>query len=398
MTNRLFALACALLVIASPATLSGQVLSPWWPQIRSYCPAALRGDGWAMARLCLEALLSDDPVHFVAASIIPQSGIGAGVGVNRDPNGMSGNINLRGDLVITTKGFWATDDTLSWAPRIGPPANGRPRFQLYGQYRDLAALSFYGLGAASSKTAYTFGGHEIVGGTRVDWPLALRVTATAGAEYRRWRLDAPTDAFSVIRAFTEESVPGIAHQPGFAHYRGGLYVHSPGDSPSATVNAVYAIYQDLEGGRYSFEQFEMRAAKRLSLGSDTFTAKGLATFSRAFSGGAIPFYYEPTLGGSDVDGFDTLRGFADYRFRGAHRLLAQLEFSHRMWLDWLFLTGFYDAGMVGMTRSDLTMSALRQDYGMGVALVLAKQVQFRAYLAFGGGEGVVPGYKLSQGY
>jgi hypothetical protein len=51
--------------------------------------------------------------------------------------------------------------------------------------------------------------------------------------------------------------------------------------------------------------------------------KELLTASYLGSNRLVPFYYQPTLGGTDIEGVDTLRGLVDYRLRASNRILLQ---------------------------------------------------------------------------
>jgi hypothetical protein len=58
--------------------------------------------------------------------------------------------------------------------------------------------------------------------------------------------------------------------------------------------------------------------------------KELLTASYLGSNRLVPFYYQPTLGGTDIGGVDTLRGLVDYRLRASNRILLQVEFYHNI--------------------------------------------------------------------
>jgi hypothetical protein len=115
--------------------------------------------------------------------------------------------------------------------------------------------------------------------------------------------------------------------------------------------------------------------------------------SHASDGSVIPFYMQPTIGGSDIDSLTSLRGFADYRFRAPDATFLQLEYSVPIWgpLGGLL---FYDAGNVGQTLSGLSFAHLRQDAGAGATVRFGGSVVAQAYLAMGAGHGVHLGYNL----
>src|SRR5262249_17320847 len=47
----------------------------------------------------------------------------------------------------------------------------------------------------------------------------------------------------------------------------------------------------------------------------------------------VPFYFQPTLGGTDINGNRVLASYEDYRFRGPNVLLFQESFEHSIG-DW----------------------------------------------------------------
>jgi len=106
----------------------------------------------------------------------------------------------------------------------------------------------------------------------------------------------------------------------------------------------------------------------------------------------VPFYLDETLGGADIYGNDTLRGFVDYRFRGPSRMLFQAEFRHRVWGPFGLYT-FADSGKVAQTSSDLAFEHMRHDYGIGMYISATNRIVLRAYLGFGSGEGIRPNFK-----
>jgi hypothetical protein len=67
----------------------------------------------------------------------------------------------------------------------------------------------------------------------------------------------------------------------------------------------------------------LAAGDRLSCLAGTVTVAGRVTVSYTGLGRSVPFYLQPTLGGADFEGIDTLRGLVDYRLRAPNRLLAQ---------------------------------------------------------------------------
>lgn len=117
--------------------------------------------------------------------------------------------------------------------------------------------------------------------------------------------------------------------------------------------------------------------------------------SRSSGLSAIPFYMEPTVGGSDIDSRVSLRGFPDYRFRDRDATFAQVEYSVPIH-DPVGLLAFYDAGTVGPNFQSLSFAHLRQDGGLGAIFRLQGQTVGQAYIAWGAGHGATLGYNLTK--
>lgn len=109
----------------------------------------------------------------------------------------------------------------------------------------------------------------------------------------------------------------------------------------------------------------------------------------------IPFYLQPTVGGSDINSLISLRGFPNYRFRDRNAVFVQAEYSVPI-VDPVGLLLFYDAGRVGSRLSDLTFSHLRQDAGFGATFSLQKNVAAQTYVAWGAGHGPTLNYSFSK--
>jgi hypothetical protein len=114
--------------------------------------------------------------------------------------------------------------------------------------------------------------------------------------------------------------------------------------------------------------------------------------SKTGSGSTVPFYLQPTVGGSDIDSRLSLRAWPDYRFRGPDALFVQTNYI----LPLYNILVFYDAGTVGPTFSSLSFAGLRQDAGVGVALSLGGHIAAQGYLAMGAGHGPTFGYNFTK--
>jgi hypothetical protein len=391
--------------------------TPWWPEVRRECPPVFRSgttDKWSHLETCLVDVLSDDPIHPVVASIAPMSGLGAGLSSGWDLSHGRDQTDLAARALASVDKSWELAAEYTIAPRLrGSPARtpDRPRFDAYATAQELSQLAFYDIGPSSSRASRRFGEHELEGGADYTTPLTEWLRIGGRLEVRRPSLEGHMDV-------DEATAPGITSQPTFVHYDAIVQLHHPSSPPTdADAMLDYHVFEDLDGGHYSFGRLTAlltwsRALARL-VPSDasspslvdrvfcheakvrdcdygTITLRGRLAVSNTFERSVVPFYYQPTLGGTDIDGYDTLRAFADYRFRSPDDWLGQVEYGHPIWGP-LGLLVFYDVGQVA-----LSATRVRQDFGVGASVTMLGDVVLRAYLAVGGGEGLGSGLKLAQ--
>ncbi|HEY2462272.1 MAG TPA: hypothetical protein VGI16_15795 [Candidatus Acidoferrum sp.] len=197
--------------------------------------------------------------------------------------------------------------------------------------------------------------------------------------------------------------PGLSSQPNLFHYEISLHPHYPAQPPFNTDYLIsYGAYQDHDTGEFSFRQlrfnlynniypFHVTApdCTRIRNKDIFFTLHALIVASDASAGHSVPFYLQPTLGGTDANNDPTLRGFNDFQFRGPNAILMQAEYNHRLW-KYLGAYAFYDAGKVTLLKSDLNFVDLRQSYGFGVSFWMNDLVLFKIYVGLGSGQGAHP--------
>ena len=101
----------------------------------------------------------------------------------------------------------------------------------------------------------------------------------------------------------------------------------------------------------------------------------------------VPFYFQPTLGGSDINGNPSLSSYQDYRFRAPNLLLLRESFEHSIgkWpLGFVFMA---DEGKLGLARGDLGSSPWLHSFSTGLTLRAGGFPQVFLLFAFGGPEG-----------
>jgi hypothetical protein len=108
--------------------------------------------------------------------------------------------------------------------------------------------------------------------------------------------------------------------------------------------------------------------------------------SIASGGSVVPFYFQPTLGGSDINGSFALNSYQDYRFRAPNTLLLRETLDHTLYGP-VGLTLIADQGKVALTRGDIEFSHLRHSFAAGLNVRAGGLPQIYFLFAFGGKEG-----------
>jgi hypothetical protein len=112
----------------------------------------------------------------------------------------------------------------------------------------------------------------------------------------------------------------------------------------------------------------------------------LISESAASAGSVVPFYFQPTLGGSDIMGNPVLSSYADYRFRAPNVLLLRESLEHSIWgpLGFSFIA---DQGKVALARGDVDFQNLKHSFATGITLRAGGVPQIFILFAWGGNEG-----------
>jgi hypothetical protein len=90
----------------------------------------------------------------------------------------------------------------------------------------------------------------------------------------------------------------------------------------------------------------------------------LATRSSPGSDSSVPFYFQPTLGGSDINGQRLLAGYDDYKFRGPNLIALQESIEHSLWGP----IGIYllaEQGKVTPEGADFGSGSLARSFAVG---------------------------------
>jgi hypothetical protein len=256
----------------------------------------------------------------------------------------------------------------------------------------LANERFFGLGGNSRRaeeTSFAWDSRYVTGTLSVTGPAGLTVTAAASTMTATTADGGSRRVPAISSRFTTRDAPGLRVE-----------------APFAVASLATAIdYRDVplnprSGGRYyiavsrhadmrqqdamhSFTRVDVELEQHLSgwKRQRVITLRALGSSAIADRGHEVPFYLQPTLGGSRV-----LRGFVTDRFRDRTLLALQAEYGWDV-SPFLNAVAFYEAGTVAAAVADLQLSNFRRTYGLGFRFGSARTVAFRTDVALGSGEG-----------
>jgi hypothetical protein len=334
------------------------------------------GGGFGVKQLvgCMVAVATDDPFHLAVGSLPPLNGTGFGLAFSEHytPN-ERWRIMWDADSVISTNGSWRAGAYMKFihipdrpgitvirpgASTPSPPPSVTiteyPIFNLYAQTIALNTLTIAGGQPAFSERQTIVGANVIYPLTSLTAIRGLR-PSLVGAINGRF-LNVQSDALA------------LSTQPTFAQFEEGLrlkpsafddrlrlnyLVDFQQFASSADSNASFhrwtidlkhevPLYRtvsstgpkDTNGPDSCFQSVGSPACPPVSYSRNlegSASVRLLATQSSGSAGSQVPFYFQPTLGGSDINGQRLLSGYDDYRFRGANLIALQESVEHSIW-------------------------------------------------------------------
>lgn len=111
--------------------------------------------------------------------------------------------------------------------------------------------------------------------------------------------------------------------------------------------------------------------------------------STSFTQGSnvVPFYFQPTLGGGDLNNYVSLPSYQDYRFRAPNVLLFRQSFEHSIGSLPLGFALMADEGKVALLRADLGPNPWLHSFSAGLTLRAGGFPQVYLLFSWGGTEG-----------
>jgi hypothetical protein len=302
----------------------------------------------------------------------------------------------------------------SAAPGGSNPIREYPVFNVYAQTISLTQAEFFGLGDSTSEAGRSMFSERqhIVGASALypiggpGWLRALRPSLVGGLNGRflRVRGTSVDDVPPIDALYTDAKAPGLeGESTSFVQFEEGVRFKPSLPNGRLRFNYLVSFQQYAAAGAdLSFHRWNLdlnheipiyrtaasAAASEtngpnecfLAVGSDTcptptwsrnrtgsVNVRAMMSSATAFSGSTVPFYFQRTLGGRDINGDRTLAAFDDYRFRGPHLMAFQQSLEHSLWGP----IGAYlmaEQGKVASSRSELDLRDLRTSYAAGLTI------------------------------
>ena len=390
---------------------------------------------------CAYDLFTEAPLHIAAGSLAPQNGFGFGPAfvAHKTPN-ETWRLSWDVDAMATPGGDWRAGAymTAVWArkkkivvasgtaPKSNLAVSEYPVFHAYAQGISLNTLDYFGEGPNTSDTARSFFGmtQTIVGANAV-FPVSGKLNfaffGEANGRFVNLRPALGQSSPSIEQIYSPVTAAGLNTQPGFAQFGEGVRVRPQFAGGHVRLN-YQASFQEYVAGdsQFSFERLTLDLQHEFPLYSKTrsllpqdfngpddcsvdsavhtcpsvsrnlegsINLRFLMNDTFVPSGHVVPFYFQPTLGGSDINGNMWLPSYQDYRFRAPNNILIRASFEHSIYGP-LGVTAMIDEGKVALTRGDNDFSHLLHSYAAGLTLRAGGFPMVYLMFAWGGHEGM----------
>ena len=392
---------------------------------------------------CGQDLFTDHPLHIAAGSIAPQNGFGAGLAfvAHHTPN-ERWRLTWNADAIGSMNGSWRAGaymkaiyipreniDVITTTPGQPLPKSNLavreyPVLNIYAQGISLNTVDYYGIGNSTSRAGETvFGMRETIAGANAIVPLVPKLKLSLFGElngrFVNIRPEFGESTPSIDTLYSPVTAPGLDTQPGFLQLGEGVRIRPSFASDHVQLNYQITFQEFIApGSHFSFNRFTadmshdfpiygnfLRFQPKQFNGPDecaaspgsrcpavtrdrsgSFGVRFLYSESFVSAGNVVPFYFQPTLGGSDIDGTQLLPSYHDYRFRAPNILLLRGTFEHSVWgpLGFIFMA---DTGKVAATHSEIDFTHLKHSFGTGLTLRAGGFPLVSLLFAWGGREG-----------
>lgn len=334
-------------------------------------------------------------IHPAGGDFPPGAGLKFGVGFTRRAIGFAyAEPDLPNRVDVNAVAAYSTSGYARLAADVAVRNVGRTPVDilLKGQFYEFPQEDFFGLGPDSreaNRTNYLLDAVEV--GGEAQWHPAQQVWVNTGLSFVSPRIGAGTDRrfTSTDRVFDPDGLPGFRTPPdfvrsdveaGFDWRDNPLYPRVGG-----VYRARFSDFRDQDLDRFSFRRLDVSLEQYVPLATKyrVLALRAAAVITDTDGHSDVPFFYQPTVGGSH-----TLRGFREFRFRDRNSLALTAEYRWEAWWA-LDPAVFIDAGQVAFDRRALNLTDFDVSYGVGFRLHSNRAFTARLDLGFSR-EGFIP--------
>jgi hypothetical protein len=404
---------------------------------------------WTGIPSCADELFTGTPFHIAVGSLAPENGFGVGLAYVGHKTTDNWRNTWNADAVASDNGSWRAGAYAQFVHTpnrpvgvsYGPPPPQVKRnltnlpertvFGLYAQAISLNELTYFGLGPSTTPAGRAFYGmtQTIAGGNIVKpfySPLAASLYGEINGRFVDIRERLGQSSPSIGELYTEGTAPGLTTHPATLQLGEGIRIRPvlASDVVRLDYSAVYRQYFAPGGSDFSFQRLTIDLGHEFALypittrlwaprpgnGPDsclldpsddhsecpkpyvrnfegTIGLRVLAVLSMTPGGNVVPFYFQPTLGGTDINGDPALSSYQDYRFRAPNLLLVRESFEHSVWNLPLGVAFRADEGEVSLSRGGLGNGPWLHSFSGGLTLRAGGFPQVLLLFSWGGSEG-----------
>jgi outer membrane protein assembly factor BamA len=288
---------------------------------------------------------------------------------------------------VTAVGSFGGFYLLRTAVTLPRTAGNRVSLTLEGTHLDAPKLDYYGPGPDSpkngSRTDYRREDTSL--DLRLRWRPALRHLITnfeIGGLFVNVGPGRNPRLASTEAVYGPGEAPGIDIQSNFLRTGSSVeldFRDIPGDPHRGThVGVRYDYYSDVKRDRFSFGRVSASAEQYVPLFNEkrVIALRAKTELSHYGRDQLVPFYLQPTLGGTD-----DLRGFRRYRFHDNNVVALNGEYRWEIFPGF-DMAVFADAGKVFHRSGDINLRNLEHSVGFGARFKTRESVAMRIDTGF----------------
>lgn len=355
------------------------------------------------------------------------------------------SLNFNAEGLVTSNQSWRAGFYMSAVhlstrrPQVHHPGEPGPKHPVrdftgpsttvnfYSETNSLNRIYFYGLGPYTTPAGRAdFGLRENVTGAslilpvRAWWidPAGISLLGEVNGRFPSQRGSYGDTSPSIEQLYNDTTAPGLTAKSNYFQAGEGIRLNPALPLKQLRLNYLAQFQQFVAGGNSyeSFRRFNADLNHTLVLYTKdvgkpqasrppvpgapnvppisptrdvtgSLTARLFIQESIVNQGHIVPFFLQPTIGGSDLNGQAILSSYPDYRFRGPNLLWMHAAYEQSLGKLPIGLFLGVDDAKVGLHRDDISFDHLRHSYSAGLTLHAGGLPAVYVLFCWGGNEG-----------